>query len=158
MFIELEHKVINTDNIVAFSTERILTPSGHDVQITQEDYKKLYEALFPKPKDRKVTNNEPKSELLELFDKLHELTGGKGKAVFTLQREKKLSELLTKHRLTVENLVTAATNIGKDAFLQGDNDRHKRYGDVDYLLRPDQAARWSNETTDKKEEGGLFRG
>jgi hypothetical protein len=102
------------------------------------------------PKKKKVKDNGPKTELLELFEQLHTLTGGKGKAVFTLGREKKLSELLTKHRMTRENLITAATNIGKDAFLQGENDNKKRYGDIDYLLRPDKAAKWSEQQTEKK--------
>lgn len=106
------------------------------------------------PKEKSVKDNQPKTELLELFEKLHKLTGGKGKPVFSLGREKKLNDLITKHRMTKEDLIKAATNIGRDKFLQGDNDgnggKGKRYGDVDYLLRPDKAAKYAD--LDIKEE------
>jgi hypothetical protein len=109
--------------------------------LSNESLRTLLLSVAPKSK---ITNNEPKAELLELFEKLHSLTGGKGKPVFSLQREKKLNDLLTKHRMTKELLIKAATNIGKDSFMQGDNENKKRYGDVDYLLRPDKAAKWAD--------------
>jgi hypothetical protein len=56
--------------------------------------------------------------------------------------------------MTKELLIKAATNIGKDAFLQGENDRNKRFGDIDYLLRPDKAAKWSEDQAEKKK--GMF--
>jgi hypothetical protein len=139
---------ININNICSINGKVIKMTNSDILELTDESLHKLFLNVLPKKKN--VKDNTPKAELLELFERLHKLTGGKGKPVFTLGRENKLSELLTKHRLTKEDLITAATNIGKDEFLQGENDNHKRYGDVDYLLRPDKAARWSEQQTEKK--------
>jgi hypothetical protein len=106
--------------------------------------------LATEPKEKQTKSDKVNKELEDLFTQLHKLTGGKGKPVFSLQREKKLNDLLTKHRMTKEQLIKAATNIGKDDFLQGQNDSNKRYGDVDYLLRPDKAAKWAEDQTEKK--------
>lgn len=153
MFLRLTDLVVNTEQIVAFNDEFLsLTTGNVDLPMNPYDYKLLLTTLLPK--ETIVKDNEPKAELQELFEQLHKLTGGKGKTVFTLGREKKLNELLTKHRLTKDNLITAATNIGKDSFLQGENDNHKRYGDIDYLLRPDKAAKWSDEQG--KQKKGMF--
>lgn len=130
---------------------QIKVSSGDVLRLTPESYEKLRAIIYPVKKTTK--NPEPKDELATLFAKLHKLTGGKGVAVFSLQREKKLSDLLGKHRLTEELLIKAATNIGKNAFLQGDNDQKVRYGNVDYLLRPDKAAKWSEDQTQKKKTG-----
>jgi len=149
MFIKLENFIVNTDHIQQFNDDSIWFNNDEICQsISSEDYKKLLGKVLPK--ETLVKNNEPKSELLELFEQLHILTGGKGKTIFTLGREKKLKELMTKHRLTKESLIIAATNIGNDPFLQGDNDNSKRYGDIDYLLRPDKAAKWSESQEQKK--------
>lgn len=154
MFIELEKVIVNTNLIEGFTKNRVFF-TGREynaMAIDSKDYQKLYDALVPRT--RKTKDVAPKSELNELFDQLHILTGGKGRAVFSLNREKKLNDLLTKHRMTKELLLRAAENIGKDAFLQGENDSNKRYGDVDYLLRPDKAAKWSEEQREKKK--GMF--
>ena len=51
----------------------------------------------------------------------------------------------------IQKIIKAATNIGQDKFLQGENDNHKRYGDIDYLLRPDKAAKYAEiDTTQKR--------
>lgn len=150
MFIKLEKIIVNTDLIKSFNEHTIwFVGCENDVSIISlEDYKKLLTAVLPKKKI--VKNNEPKSELLELFEKLHSLTGGKGKAIFSLAREKKLSDLLTKHRMTPGLLIKAATNIGNNEFLQGKNDRDTRYGDIDYLLRPDKAAKYAEDQPEKQ--------
>lgn len=158
MFIELKIEEANDPikvNIVNISTinGRVIKMNNCDiVTLTEESLRDLLLSIAPKTKN--TTNNAPKVELLELFELLHKLTGGKGKPVFSLQREKKLNDLLTKHRMTEPLLIKAATNIGKDAFLQGENDAKKRYGDIDYLLRPDKAAKWAEDQTEKKK--GMF--
>lgn len=139
---------INIDNISSINGNVIKMNNCDILTIDDESLHSLLLSIAPKAKN--VNNNEPKKELLELFEQLHKLTGGKGKTVFSLQREKKLSDLLTKHRMTKELLIKAATNIGKDSFLQGENDSNKRYGDIDYLLRPDKAAKWSEDQAEKK--------
>lgn len=44
-----------------------------------------------------------------------------------------------------DELLAAAQAIGADAFLQGENDRGKRYGDIDFLLRSDEIVdKWAH--------------
>jgi hypothetical protein len=151
--------VVSIDDPVLVNTSNISTIYGKIVKMNNSDIIELEEDALHElllslgPKEKTIKNTEPKKELLELFEKLHILTGGKGKAVFSLGREKKLGDLITKHRMTPELLIKAATNIGEDEFLQGENDSKKRYGDVDYLLRPDKAAKWSEDQEEKKKRG-----
>lgn len=49
------------------------------------------------------------------------------------ERIKALRRLLK--TFSYDEILSAATAIGKDAWLQGDNPQSKRYGDIDYLLR-----------------------
>ena len=152
MFIKLGKTIINTDQIATIEEDYIVVGMAK-VTVSKDELQKVLGAVMPRT--RKTKDVAPKNELNILFDELHTLTGGKGKAVFSLNREKKLNDLITKHRLTPELLKIAAENIGKDAFLQGENDSKKRYGDVDYLLRPDKAAKWSEAQPQKKR--GMFQ-
>lgn len=158
MFINLsidqarEPVLINIEQICSINGPVIKMTNGDILTLQQESLRDLLVRIVPK--EREVKDNAPKKELLELFERLHKLTGGKGKTILTLAREKKLKDLLTKHRMTEQDLIQAATNIGNDAFLQGDNDSKKRYGDVDYLLRPDKAAKWAEDQQQKKK--GMF--
>lgn len=158
MFLNLS--VVSVKEKVQVNVSNISTVYGAIVKMNNQDILELEPdglrilLMSIAPKEKSVNGKEPKKELVELFEQLHKLTGGKGKAVFSLGREKKLTELLGKHRMTKELLIKAATNIGKDDFLQGENDSKKRYGDVDYLLRPDKAAKWSEDQTEKKK--GMF--
>lgn len=147
----VEEVIVNITQICAIDKNFIFLSNGKEYLLTNESLKDLL--LATSEKQKQVKNTEPKAELLELFEQLHKLTGGKGKTVFSLTREKKLAELLSKHRMTKELLIKAATNIGNDPFLQGDNESHKRYGDIDYLLRPDKAAKWSEDQKEKKKPG-----
>jgi hypothetical protein len=157
MFVKLSVKelkepaLVNIENISSIYGSVVKMNNGDMITLDKDSLHELLMNIAPKEKQAK--NTEPKAELLELFEQLHRLTGGKGKAVFSLGREKKLTELLTKHRMTKELLIRAATNIGKDDFLQCGNDSNKRYGDVDYLLRPDKAAKWSEDQIEKKKTG-----
>lgn len=146
--------IINTDQIAYIEGNKINISCGVGFELQDESLKKLLLTISPHAKQ--VKNNTPDGDMLELFTTLHELSGGKGKPVFSLNREKKLKDLLDpkKHRMTREMLLKAAINIGNDPFLQGDNDAHKRYGDIDYLLRPDKAAKWAEDQQQKKK--GMF--
>lgn len=152
MFIKLGKTIINTDQIATIEEDYIVVGMAK-VTVSKDELQKVLDSVMPRT--RKTKDVAPKNELNILFDELHTLTGGKGKAVFSLNREKKLNDLITKHRLTPEILKVAAENIGKDAFLQGDNDSKKRYGDIDYLLRPDKAAKWSEVVVQRKR--GMFQ-
>ena len=157
MFTELTtdkcYKVkVNLAQVCLIDGSTLLMSNGESVTLSSESMYELEQLTAPKNRQTKSNHADP--ELESLFIQLHQLTNGKGKPVFSLQREKKLKELLGKHRLTKEDLIRAATNIGNDDFLQGDNDNKKRYGDVDYLLRPDKAAKWAEEQCKKKK--GMF--
>jgi hypothetical protein len=141
---------ISIGAIVLFNKDarQVVLNSGDVIDLSEKEYNELHAKVFP-PK-KVADKGEPAYELLQ---KLHALTGGKNAAVLTPQRSKKLLALIDimrgtgKDKLTpaeaVAKIVKAAENIGKDKFLQGENDNHKRYGDVDYLLRPDKAAKYA---------------
>ena len=156
MFTELTtdkgYKVkVNLAQVCLIDGATLLMSNGGSVTLSSESMYELEQLTAPKNRQTKSNNADP--ELEALFVQLHKLTKGNGKPTFSLQREKKLKELLGKHRMTEEDLIKAATNIGNDEFLQGDNDRNKRFGDVDYLLRPDKAAKWADESNEKKKKG-----
>lgn len=143
---------VNLSQVCWIDGAQIVMGNGMTVNLSSESMYELEQLTAPKNRQTKSNHADP--ELEALFIQLHRLTKGKGKPTFSLQREKKLKDLLGKHRLTKEDLIRAATNIGNDEFLQGDNDNKKRYGDVDYLLRPDKAAKWADEQEKKKK--GMF--
>lgn len=120
--------------------------SGESASLSVESYNELEKTLFPK---RKAYSKDD-TELAEFLDKLHKLTGGKNEAILTPQRNKKLKFLIDLKSMGREKLIAAATNIGKDEWLQGKNDNNKRYGDIDYLLRPDKAAKWAEVNPEDK--------
>lgn len=145
--------MVNTDHIAFIVEKYVHMSNGASFEVDHDTLKELMLELAPKAK--RVKNNEPDSELLELFNELHRLVGGKGKATFSLVREKKLKDLLTKHRMTEKSLKIAAKNIGEDEFLQGkSSDNTTRYGDIDYLLRPDKASKWAD--YQKPQKKGMF--
>lgn len=145
---------VNTTQIAFIVDDYIHMGNTAVFQLDDENMKILDDALCDTPKQ--VRENKLDNGLIELFGKLHTLTGGKGKPIFNEKRQRQLRLLLDpkKGGMTPELLIKAATNIGKDAFLQGDNDSKKRYGDVDYLLRPDKAAKYAE--IEIKEKKGMF--
>lgn len=145
---------INTDQIVTILGNQVHFSNGLILDITDESVEKLDTAVSRGKNKAEVT--EDNKDLLDLFTELHVLTKGKGKPIFNVKRQNQLKFLLDpkKGNMTKEQLIQAATNIGKDAFLQGENDSNKRYGDIDYLLRQDKASRWAEATPEKKK--GMF--
>lgn len=157
MFIQLlvneakEPVNINISNISSINGNVIKMNNCDILTLTDESLHDLLLSIAPKA--RKVKNNEPSEELLELFNKLNSLLK-RDKTKFTLQREKKLKELLNKHRISEEDLIKAATNIGNNEWMQGKNDRKTVYAKIDYLLRPDKAIEWAEREPEKKK--GMF--
>lgn len=145
---------INTDLIVAIIDKQVHFAGGLVLELNDESIEKVHNVTSRGRE--KVEVNEGNKDLVSLFTKLHELTGGKGKPIFNVKRQNQLKFLLDpkKGNMTEEDLIRAATNIGKDAFLQGDNENKKRYGDVDYLLRADKASKWAEANPEKKK--GMF--
>ena len=157
MFIELEKTVINSSLIESYSEESVwFAGSDTPMKISLDDYNRIRQKTLPNP--RKAGSPMVDTRLQDFFIKLHRLTGGKGTPVFNLSRERKLKELMTKHSLSEEMLINAAKNIGEDPYLQGkDPNNSKRYGDIDYLLRPDKAMKWAEANPVVKKKG-MFNG
>jgi hypothetical protein len=159
MFIQVENHEgqkpkINTDQIVAIIEKNVYFSSNLVLEVTDKSLEKLH-SVTSRGRNKAELNDDNK-DLVELFSRLHKLTGGKGKPIFNVKRQNQLKFLLDpkKGNMTEEQLITAATNIGKDAFLQGENENNKRYGDIDYLLRQDKASKWAEATPEKKK--GMF--
>lgn len=151
MVIKIRDFHLETDHVVMLGSDYACTVDGQNISLSKEDYKTLADAFLPRKQTKKTTKPAaPSGDLEELFHKLNGLVGG-GRAVFTRTRERMLKLLITDERLTPEDLIAAATNIGKDDFLQGNHeDNSKRYGNIDYLLRPKEAARWAEDQPEKK--------
>lgn len=145
---------INTELITVILGKQVHFAGGLALDLDDESMKKVESAISRGR--NKAELDDGNKDLVELFAKLHNLTGGKGKPIFNVKRQNQLKFLLDpkKGNMTEEQLITAATNIGKDSFLQGDNDSKKRYGDIDYLLRQDKASKWAEATPEKKK--GMF--
>jgi hypothetical protein len=122
----------NTDFISEFypDVKTVFLTSGTQLTLSEEDYNELESSMFPTRKKVAKEN----TELAALLNELHRLTGGKSDVIASPQRLKKLGDLLKVTGMDTDKLTTAAYYIGKDAFLQGENDNNKRYGDIDYLL------------------------
>ena len=156
MFIEISSNtqtyIINTDQIIYIVEDCVHFSETNYLKLSPESMKEL--TLKISSKSKGVKNKEPDQELLSLFNELHRLVKGKGKVTFTGIREKKLKDLLDpkKHRMTKEDLIRAATNIGNNEWLQGDNPNGIRYGKIDFLLRPEKAQQYA-EVEEKKKKG-----
>lgn len=91
-------------------------------------------------------------EMLNLLQQLNRLTGGKTDNVTLNEyRKKRLKALLRPGEFTKDQLLMAARNLGENAWMQGENENHTRYGTVDYLLRDaEKVNRFLEETIVKK--------
>lgn len=148
---------VNPDHVVVIMDKQVHFSNGLMLDLSEDSIKRLEDAHAPK--NRHVEAKETDLELVSLFNKLHKLTKGKGSPTFSVKRQEQLKYLLNpkKGNMTEEALIRAATNIGNDEFLQGKNDgnggKGKRYGDIDYLLRPDKAAKYADiEVSDQKKK------
>jgi DNA-binding transcriptional regulator YhcF (GntR family) len=71
-----------------------------------------------------------------MFSELVQTLGFTSRVMPTNGRIRKLAARLK--QFSYDDVLQAATNIGQDQFLQGDNPGGRRYGDIDYLLRSDE--------------------
>lgn len=146
--------VINYDQIVIIENGNLKMSNGDSIFISPELTQEIISVVIP-PTRKEVKEAAKDDDLFEFFSELHTLTGGKGTPIFNGVRQKKLKDLLSKHKMTREQLIKAATNIGQDDFLQGkDGTNTKRYGDIDYLLRVDKAMKWAE--VEPKKKKGMF--
>lgn len=139
---------LNTDFVVLLypKDKVIVLSNGKELTLSEEDYNELEATLFPTRKTVAKAN----TSAAEFLTRLHNLTGGKGTALASPKRLKALKALLLIEGMTPEKLVISATNIGKDEWLQGKNDNKKRYGDLDFLLRPDKAVKYAEISPEDK--------
>lgn len=114
-------------------------PHGNHTVTTREHYNKNKNKELEKEYSTNVLVNPADSRtktlkefLLELMDKL----GYNGQAKVTDGRLRKLKTRLKTHG--PQEILTAATNLRTDDYMQGDNDSGKKFGTIDYLLRSDE--------------------
>lgn len=123
---------LNTDLISELypDTKVVKMASGSDINLSDEDYNKVDAKLFPKRK----TAAKDDTELHAFLNQLNQLLGNKTSIALTGDRRKGL-EKLHKDGFSREQIILAATNIGKSAWMRGNNDRNTVYAKVDYLFR-----------------------
>lgn len=151
MFIKLDRAIINTDNIIWFTENAVRFEYGEEPN-TQEDYEKLSAALLPKARATKA--DEPKGELTDLFRKLNKIVGGSDRVVFSKKLQGHLNARL-KENFTEDLLILAATNMMKNDFYTGKNDRNWK-ANAEWLLKdPEHINRFLDEQQKKR---GMFNG
>lgn len=150
MFVKLDRAIINTDSITWFTENAVRFEYGEEM-ITQEDYEKLSTALLPKARATKA--DEPKGELTDLFRKINKAVGGSDRIVFSKKLQGHLNARL-KENFTEELLLLAASNMMKNDFYTGKNDRGWK-ANAEWLLKdPDHINRFLEE----KKKRGMFNG
>lgn len=87
-------------------------------------------------KKKKELDTNVSMEKNELFNELSETLGHTRPPILTAGRKDKLALRLKKFK--PDDLKRAAEAIASNPFMMGENDRHKRYGTIDYLLRSDE--------------------
>lgn len=152
MFIELDNFIINTAQIQTF-TEDVMYANGHDapIRLSPGDYEKLKKALLPKA--RAVKSDEPQGELTDLFRKLNKIVGGSDRVVFSKKLQGHLNARL-KEKFTEELLVLAATNMMKNDFYTGKNDRGWK-ANAEWLLKDPEHI---NRFLEEQKKRGMFNG
>lgn len=75
----------------------------------------------------------PRTNAVELLKLINAELHGSTQMIITDTRKRKLADRLKV--FTAKQLVEAAKYMGNDPHLQGDNDRGKRYGTIDFFLR-----------------------
>lgn len=136
MFVKLENGVrINISLVAQYSdVSLVMEGSVDELALSEKDIELLDSLLIDQDVWTPPTHGEEKkSEMGDFITKLHKLTGGRGEAKLTTDRRARLTTRLKD--FSKDELITAATNLGSDEFMQGANDNGKRYGTIDYLLR-----------------------
>lgn len=153
MFIRVNNEIINTNRISYLTDSKIIFDDKTSLDISSDDYQRLVKELVPEF-EHKITQSKT-SELATLLNTLNKLVGGRDKAKLTSDRKRKLKKLLTEDEFTEEELIIAATGLGNNAFMQGENDSDTRYGTIDWLLRnPEHVNRFLEQQPKKKK--GMF--
>lgn len=159
MFIKLsileakEPVLINIKNISSINGVVIKMNNCDILTLKQESLDELISLVDPGEIQIPEWVNSKPNELSKLLNELHGLLGGRGEAKFTTDRKARLTTRLKD--FSVDELKTAATNLGADEFMQGANDNGKRYGTIDYLIRTSgNINKWLEEEPQKKK--GMF--
>lgn len=154
MFINVE---TNAENMVSLNTSQICYLDGNNAQmsngftvfLTDKSLKEVQDSLFG---DVAEPKNGASEHTVQLLNELYKLCGGKGEAKPTSDRKARLKSRLKD--FSEDELKKAATNLGQDDFMQGENDSNKRYGTLDYLLRTSaNVNKWVEDQPQKKKPG-----
>lgn len=137
---------VNTHHIAFIVEDFVHMSNAASFKLDEENMKLLREDLFG---DEKEASPAASQHTTQLLNELHKLCGGRNDAKPTSDRKARLKTRLKD--FTEEDLKLAATNLGNDEFMQGDNDKGKRYGTIDYLLRTSaNVNKWMEEQPEKK--------
>lgn len=152
MFIELSNGIVNSSLIECFVSDKIWFTNGESpMAINHEDYEKLRKALLPKVRATKA--DEPKGELTDLFRKINKAVGGSDRIVFSKKLQGHLNARL-KENFTEELLLLAASNMMKNDFYTGKNDREWK-ANAEWLLKDPEHI---NRFLEEKKKRGMFNG
>ena len=121
---------INTSQIAFIIENEVFFSNGVKFNLLDDSSKELEESLYGPGDEAKPGASEHTTTLL---NDLNKLCGGTRDAKPTTDRKARLKSRLKD--FSEEELKIAAKNIGEDEFMQGENDRNKRFGTLDYLLR-----------------------
>lgn len=121
---------LNTSQICYIDGQHIMMANTFTLFLNEAGMKKVYECLYGEAAE---PNSKVAEKTAEMLTELYKLCGGKGEAKATSDRKARLKTRMKD--FSFEDLKIAAKNLGEDAFMQGENDRNKRFGTLDYLLR-----------------------
>jgi hypothetical protein len=142
----IKNMIVNTSQIAFIVDEQVHMGSGAFFEVLEESMGLLKENLYGNDSPASPGASEHTANLL---NELNALVGGRGDAKPTTDRKARLKSRLKD--FTEEELKYAARNLGSDEFMQGANDRSKRYGTIDYLLRTStNVNKWLEEQPEKK--------
>lgn len=145
---KMQEMKINTSQIAFIVREFVHMSNTAIFSLDEKNMKILDDSLYGPPTEASPGASE---HTVELLNDLNKLCGGRGDAKPTSDRKARLKTRLKD--FTEDDLKIAAKNLGDDAFMQGDNDKGKRYGTIDYLLRTSaNVNKWLEEQPEKKKE------
>lgn len=100
---------------------------------------------------KESTNNLNKVQLVEVFEELKKILSTSGLYTLTNQRQSHLKQRLLE--FSPEQLYTAARNLAKDPWNNGDNPRNKKYAYPHFLIRSrDKVEEWLLVETEQEDD------
>lgn len=139
----IERKVMKANGAptIHFRLLRNLTIESKQTELSIESKETELSLTVDKPEDNNSTSAKANEEL---FYKLVDNLGFNNNRVqYTSGRIKKLNNRLA--AFSEDELINASKSLGASPWHMGQNPAHRKYGDIDFLLRNDEMVeRWAN--------------